>query len=98
MTTGMPDGSVVIPPAAVYNEVRDLTIVVRDLIARDAEDDRRRAREDQSRAEHDRKTDEKFKELFTRVNAIERKLYLWSGAAAAVGAGAGTYLPKLFGN
>jgi len=98
MTTGMPDGSVVIPPAAVYNEVRDLTVAVRDLLAHDAEDERRRAREDQLRAERDKKTDEKFRELFTRVAAIERKLYLWSGAAAAVGAGAGTYLPKLFGN
>ncbi len=94
----VPDGSVVITPGEVYNEVRDLTIVIRDLIASDAEDKRNRAREELERAEERRTTTERFKDLDRRLGAVEKKLIFFAGAAATIGAGAGSYLSKLLGS
>lgn len=83
----IPEGSIIITPTEVYNEVKSLTEAVRQMVAQDvAEVESRRdlkARVDQ----HD-----------TRISAIERKMLLFTGAAAALGAGVGTWLPRVLGS
>lgn len=74
----VPEGSVIIPPYEVFNEVRALTIAVRDLIASDKADTDART-----------KLWEKMSELDRRVGRIETKLWFIAGIAAALGGGAG---------
>jgi hypothetical protein len=82
----IPEGSIIITPTEVYNEVKSLTEAVRQLVAQDAA-------EVESRRELKARVDL----LDTRLTAVERKMLLFTGAAAAVGAGVGTWLPGLLG-
>lgn len=82
----IPEGSIIITPAEVYNEVKSLTDAVRSLIASDAADVLAR----NTLQEHVDKLD-------TRLSAVERKMLLFTGAAAALGAGVGTWLPRVLG-
>ena len=80
----IPEGSVVISPADIYAEVRSLTKAVTDLVATD-------------KAEANDRADLRAKvtQLDTRLSAVERKLWMVTGAAAAAGGGLGAWLPSL---
>ena len=80
----IPEGSIIITPAEVYNEVKSLTEVVRALVAQDAAETQRA-----------KDRDARLDKLDSRLTAVERKLLLATGAAAAAGAGVGTWLPRL---
>lgn len=82
----IPEGSVIITPAEVYAEVKSLTDAVRDLIASDKADGVERT-----------KLELRVDKLDTRLTAVERKMLLFTGAAAAAGAGIGTWLPRVLG-
>ena len=83
----IPDGSIIITPTEVYNEVKSLTDAVRDLIASDKADVDQRT-----------KLEQRVDKLDTRLTAVERKMLLFTGAAAAAGAGIGTWLPRVLGS
>lgn len=104
MSQGIPDGSVIITPAQVYDKVNSLTEAVTELLARDKADEKRQA--DQKEAsvrreaeaavrESDRKAE--MEALKLRMSAVERKVYIASGFAAAVGGVLGGYLPSVLG-
>jgi hypothetical protein len=82
----IPEGSIIITPTEVYNEVKSLTDAVRDLIASDKADIAERT-----------KLELRVDKLDTRLTAVERKMLLFTGAAAAAGAGIGTWLPRVLG-
>lgn len=82
----VPEGSVVITPAEVYNEVRDLTREVRDLVTADKAEQRERA-----------KLEARVDNLDTRVTALERKVWFVAGICAAVGGTAGSALANALG-
>jgi hypothetical protein len=82
----IPEGSIIITPTEVYNEVKSLTDAVRDLIAADKADIAERV-----------KLEQRVDKLDTRLTAVERKMLLFTGAAAAAGAGVGTWLPRVLG-
>lgn len=82
----IPEGSIIITPTEVYNEVKSLTDAVRDLIASDKADQVDRT-----------KLELRVDKLDSRLSAVERKMLLFTGAAAAAGAGIGTWLPKVLG-
>lgn len=86
MTQQIPEGSIVITPAEVYAKVTSLTDAVRDLIASDKAEEHARA-----------ELRLKVEQLDTRLTAVEKKMLLFTGAAAAAGAGIGTWLPRLLG-
>jgi hypothetical protein len=97
MTVPIPEGSVIITPAQVYDKVNALTDAVTELLARDKADQetaRRRDTEDRER-ESDRKAQVKAIEL--RLTAVERKVYVASGFAAAIGGVLGGWLPSVLG-
>ena len=83
----IPDGSIIITPTEVYNEVKALTDVVRQLVAQDA-----------AEVEKSRNLTARVDQLDTRLTAVERKMLLFTGAAAAAGAGIGTWLPRVLGS
>jgi hypothetical protein len=83
----VPEGSIIITPTEVYNEVKSLTEAVRLLVAQDAA-------EVESRRELKARVDL----LDTRLTAVERKMLLFTGAAAAAGAGIGSWLPRVLGS
>jgi hypothetical protein len=93
----IPEGSIVITPTEVYNEVKALTDVVRQMVANDAaEIDSRR--DLKSRVETLKiETDARLDKFDTRLTAVERKMLMFTGAAAAAGAGIGTWLPRVLG-
>jgi len=80
----IPEGSIIITPTEVYNEVKALTIAVRELVA-----------SDKSEADERAALKNKVDQLDTRLTAVERKLLLATGFAAACGAGAGSWLSTL---
>lgn len=82
----IPEGSIIITPTEVYNEVKSLTEAVR-------EDRAARKADEQQRA--DLRT--MVEKLDSRLTAVERKMLLFTGAAAAAGAGIGTWLPRVLG-
>ena len=82
----IPEGSIIITPTEVYNEVKSLTDAVRDLIASDKADLDQRT-----------KLEMRVDKLDSRLTAVERKMLLFTGAAAAAGAGIGTWLPRVLG-
>ncbi len=86
MTHPIPEGSIIITPTEVYNEVKSLTDAVRDLISADAQDA-------QVRAELRLRVDA----IDNRLSAVEKKMLLLTGFAAAAGAGAGTWLSRIMG-
>jgi hypothetical protein len=86
MTAPIPEGSIVITPTEVYNEVKSLTDVVRQMVANDVA-------EVESRRELKARVDL----LDSRLTAVERKMLIFTGAAAALGAGVGTWLPRVLG-
>lgn len=104
MTQGIPEGSVIITPSQVYDRVNSLTEAVTELLARDKADQDRQAdlkeaalrREAESaRRESDQKAEVEAIKL--RLSAVERKVYIASGFAAAVGGVLGGYLPSVLG-
>jgi len=86
MTNHVPEGSIIITPTEVYNEVKSLTEAVRELVAADHADQA-------SRAELKLRVDQ----IDTRLSAVEKKMLLFTGFAAAAGAGVGTWLPRVLG-
>lgn len=97
MPDHIPEGSVIITPAQVYDKVNKLTEAVTEMLARDQADEvaaRRREAED-NRRESDRKAE--IKALEVRVTAVERKVYIAAGFAAALGGVLGGYLPAVLG-
>ncbi len=93
----IPEGSIIITPTEVYNEVKSLTDVVRLLVAQDAADGERRAEITARVDKFEAETGAKFDRLDTRMTAVEKKMLLFTGAAAAAGAGVGTWLPRVLG-
>lgn len=94
----IPEGSIVITPTEVYNEVKALTEVVRQMVAQDAAEVESR-RELKARVESLKtETDMRLDRFDTRLTAVERKMLLFTGAAAAAGAGVGTWLPRVLGS
>jgi hypothetical protein len=85
--SAIPEGSIVITPADMYGEVKALTIAVRDLIASDKAESSERA---ELKAE--------VRRLRVEVDAINKKLWMMTGAAAAVGGGLGSWLPTMLGH
>lgn len=86
MSYPVPEGSIIITPTEVYNEVKSLTEVVRQMVANDV-----------AEVESRRELKARVEELDTRLSAVERKMLLFTGAAAAAGAGIGTWLPRVLG-
>ena len=82
----IPEGSIVITPTEVYNEVKSLTEAVRKMVA-----------QDEAEIESRRELKLRVDGLDTRLSAVERKMLLFTGAAAAAGAGIGTWLPRVLG-
>ena len=68
--TPVPEGSVIITPAEVYREVKELTGEVRDLITADKAEQRERAR-----------LEGRVDSIDTRVSALERRWWIVVGAA-----------------
>jgi hypothetical protein len=81
-----PEGSIIITPAEVYAKVTSLTDAVTELVAADKAEERHRAA-----------IQVKVERLEERMTAVERKLLLATGAAAAIGGGLGSWLPGLLG-
>jgi hypothetical protein len=81
-----PEGSIIITPAEVYAKVTGLTDVVTELVATDRADERQRA-----------ELKVKVERLEDRLGAIERKIWIAAGAAAALGGTLGSWLPTLSG-
>lgn len=81
----IPGGSIIITPAEVYAKVTSLTDVVTELVAADKADERRQA-----------ELAVKVERLEERMTAVERKLLLATGFAAAIGGGIGSWVPRLF--
>lgn len=82
--SAVPEGSVIITPGEIYGEVKELTREVRDLITADKAESRERA-----------KLEAKVDTLDTRVSAIERKLWILTGAAATAGGAIGSTIVPL---
>ena len=100
----IPEGSVVITPTEIYAKVNTLTDVVTQLLARDEADQLRQAdlkeaalrRETEvARREADMKAEMEAVKL--RLTAVERKVYVAAGFAAALGGVLGGYLPSVLG-
>lgn len=105
MTNQIPEGSVIITPAQVYDKVNTLTELVTQLLARDEADLIRQAdlkdaalrRESEyARRESDQKAE--VEAIKIRLGAVERKVYIASGFAAALGGVLGGYLPTVLGS
>jgi hypothetical protein len=86
MSQPIPEGSIVITPTEVYNEVKSLTEAVRRMVA-----------QDEAEVESRRELKARVDLLDSRLTAVERKMLLFTGAAAAAGAGVGTWLPRVLG-
>lgn len=83
----IPEGAIVITPAEVYGKVTGLTTQVERLILQNEQ------------AIKDRGEDRvDFKELEGRVGALERKMWLVTGAAATLGGTLGSWLPSVLGH
>lgn len=82
----IPEGSIIITPTEVYNEVKSLTEAVRKMVA-----------QDEAEIESRRELKLRVDGLDTRLSAVERKMLIFTGAAAALGAGVGTWLPRVLG-
>lgn len=100
----IPEGSVIITPTEIYAKVNTLTEVVTQLLARDEAEQVRRAdlkevsaRRDAEAAvrESDRKAE--IEAIKIRLTAVERKVYIAAGFAAALGGVLGGYLPTVLG-
>ena len=83
----IPEGSIIITPTEVYNEVKSLTEAVRQMVANDV-----------AEVESRRDLKARVDMLDNRLTAVERKMLLFTGAAAALGAGVGTWLPRVLGS
>jgi vacuolar-type H+-ATPase subunit D/Vma8 len=82
----IPEGSIVITPAQVYEKVTSLTDVVTKLVAQDEAEQGRAARLEQ-----------KVDAIDGRVSAIEKKIWIVTGFAAAAGGLLGNWLPSVLG-
>jgi hypothetical protein len=100
----IPEGSVIITPTEIYAKVNTLTELVTQVLARDEAATVRQAdqkeqalrRETESaRREADMKAEMEAVKL--RVSAVERKVYIAAGFAAALGGVLGGYLPSVLG-
>lgn len=78
----VPEGSVIITPAEIYAKVMMLTEAVQQMVAK----------EQASTVMAD------VSDLKTRVRALEMKVWMVAGAAAAMGSGLGTFAAKLLGS
>lgn len=85
MTT-VPEGSVIIPPAQVYEKVVTLTEVVTKLVAADEAEANDRA---------DLRT--RVGQLEADVNAIKQRLWFVAGICSALGGGLGSALASALG-
>lgn len=83
-TPHVPDGSIIITPSEVYAEVKALTEVVRQLVARD----------EAEKADRDRLALE-VADLAKRLNWVEQKIWIASGFCAAAGSGIGAVVVSL---
>lgn len=79
--TSIPEGSIVITPTEMYNEVRDLTGAVRELVATDKADAKERAA-----------LTVKVEAIDVRLTALEKKVWFVAGICAAVGGTVGSAL------
>lgn len=79
--TPAPEGSVIIPPAQVYEKVVTLTEVVTKLVAADEAEARDRA-----------ELKAKVARLEVEVASIKQKIWFAAGVAAAAGGGIGSAL------
>lgn len=86
MTNPVPEGSIIITPSEVYAKVTGLTDVVTKLVAQDEAEQSRAARLEQ-----------KVDALDGRVSAIEKKIWIVTGFAAAAGGLLGNWLPTMLG-
>lgn len=84
MTNPVPEGSIIITPSEVYAKVTGLTDVVTKLVAQDEAEQSRAARLEQ-----------KVDALDGRVSAIEKKIWIVTGFAAAAGGLLGNWLPTM---
>lgn len=85
MSPDIPEGSIIITPTEVYNEVKSLTEAVRTLITREEAE-----REDRNELKKD------VAALGARVSRLEQRLFVASGFCAALGGIAGVLAPSLF--
>lgn len=86
MSVQIPEGSIIITPAEVYAKVTGLTDVVTKLVAQDEAEQGRAIRLEQ-----------KVDALDNRVSAIEKKIWIVTGFAAAAGGLVGNWLPTVLG-
>lgn len=86
MANPVPEGSIIITPSEVYAKVTGLTDVVTKLVAQDEAEQSRAARLEQ-----------KVDALDGRVSAIEKKIWIVTGFAAAAGGLLGNWLPTMLG-
>lgn len=84
MTQHIPEGSIVITPAEVYSKVTALTDAVTELVATDKAEQRERAA-----------LAAQVAALAVRVSAVEKKIWMVTGAAAAIGGTLGSWLPTV---
>lgn len=82
----VPEGSIIITPAQVYEKVTTLTDVVTRMVARDEAD-----------KESKTALAAEVTALAVRVSAIEKKIWMVTGAAAAAGGVLGSWLPAVLG-
>lgn len=91
----IPEGSVIITPSQVYDKVNTLTEAVQTLLNRDAEIERRRTEERELATRRDTEQREEMAGIQSRLTSVERKLWLASGFAAALGGTIGANLGRL---
>jgi len=85
-TTVVPEGSIIITPAEVYTKVTSLTDVVTKMVA-----------QDEAAQGHAKRLEDKVDGLDKRVSAIEKKIWIVTGFAAAAGGLVGNWLPTALG-
>ena len=82
----IPEGSIIITPAEVYAKVTALTDAVTELVATDKAEQKDRAA-----------LEAKVERIDSRLSAVEKKLWMITGAAAAAGGVLGSWLPTVLG-
>lgn len=87
MTQPIPEGSIIITPAEVYAKVTALTDAVTELVATDKAEAKERA-----------ELKAKVEGIETRLTAVERKIWMVTGAAATAGGLLGSWLPTALGH
>lgn len=91
----VPEGSIIITPAQVYEKVTGLTEKVTRLLLQNEQANRDRTDDRAAIAKLEERVGDELRLVKARVDALERRVWLITGAAAAVGGSIGSWLPAV---